>query len=315
MNIQKLYKAANNEICTGKEKALEEIFKKADTASSVPKKAGVYHLPVTVAASLAAILICYSAVNRFILPPDDKNTALKSDLTESIIDEKEQSDEKEHAVSEKSESVETAGDKDKINTTKEDKGMPAVNNAKTENVQTAVKEEKTEPEKTVSENTEADTAEEGSRADDKAGEEALTFAASAPVEQETEKNISSDSLKEEAAPENTDEYDGGTVYEEKSISASGASRSAQGKNSAVMSKGAELPLDVTVSCVSVNGDVITVNDPIYGTVSGDIKSAVLLKADGEKAELSDIKSGADLKITYVSRPSGGKAEICKIIID
>ena len=74
-------------------------------------------------------------------------------------------------------------------------------------------------------------------------------------------------------------------------------------------------LDATVSCISVNDTVITVNDPIYGTVSADIRNAVILNTDGGTAELSDIKNGAELKVTYVSQPSGGKAEICKIIIN
>ena len=319
MNIKKLYKAANNEISTNKEKALAEIFRKADIASSVPKKSGAYRFSVTVAASLAAILICYSAVNRFILPADDKNTALKSNLTESLIDEKTQPDDKGYTASEKSENFKASDDTEKTNTVKEDKGKPVLNNEKTVNGQNVRKEKKAE---IVSEKSEADTAAENVQTD-KAGEEALPFAASVPVKQETEKekDVSSESFEEKAVPENVDEYDDGAVYEKKSIpsmeasSGGGASQSVKSKNSTAMNRAVDLPLDVTVSCVSISGSVITVNDPIYGTVSADIRNAVILNSDGENAELSDIKSSAELKVTYVSQPLGGKAEICKIIIN
>ena len=82
MNFKSLYKAANNELETNKEKALEQIFLKAEGQSPSPKKYKFYRTPAVAAACAAVFILCFGAVNHFSDFTDEKKEFSKEEKVE-----------------------------------------------------------------------------------------------------------------------------------------------------------------------------------------------------------------------------------------
>ena len=336
MKLKTLYKAANNEIYTDKERALEGIFQKteADLSVKARKKPAPIRTATAVAASAAAVIICFGAVSRFISAPENETAALKNS-TEGITETDENSlkgkkeyalndDEKAALAAHGAESAKTGSAK----TESTNSGSENTESAKTESANTeSTKTESAKTGSTKTESTNSGSANTGSTKTESAKTESANTESENTESAKTESTNSGSAdngskeaepaeifaavrvQEEEAAEESLrDEMTDGAYTEKKAAAAGNAG------GGAAVSRAAGLSLAASVEVISVNGSVIKISDPAYGTLTADIKAAELKFEDGETAKTADIKSGARLNIVYASPPSEGKAEIRKITV-
>ena len=303
MNFKSLYKAANNELETNKEKALEQIFLKAEGQSPSPKKYRFYRTPAVAAACAAVFILCFGAVNHFSDFTDEKNTTLDSNTVKNIIEADKA--EIKGDVSSPSAGGGAGGETEEIAVPENTAAAPpAKNNSdeKQDEKKEFYKEEKVE----ISE-TDVLEAE--------PNKEEVPLKSMPSAEASSNSETAEEDGEDLSLSENPDDM-AQSIYAEsaESYSAGGGMRDG-GSSGVMMNKIASLPLTVNATCLSYSGGELTLNDSVYGKITVHLDETTdIFTVDGKKIKASEIKTGALLTVTYSKPPENGGANITKIVI-